>query len=74
MLLEQELSVVGMDTARRLAKAGRLIEQQQTFDARVAAVLDRILMNAPPEALRPLAKQLRKRIKEIATNDYSNIN
>jgi hypothetical protein len=28
--------------------------------------LDRILMNAPPETLRPLAKQLRKRIREIA--------
>jgi len=29
-------------TARRLAKVGRMVEQQQKFDAQVAAALDRI--------------------------------
>jgi thioredoxin-like negative regulator of GroEL len=53
---------------RSLATLDRAVEQQQRFDAAVAAALDRILMNAPAEALRPLAKQLRKRIKEIAND------
>jgi hypothetical protein len=57
---------VPVDTARRLARASRLVAAQVKFDSAVAAALDRILMNAPPETLRPLAKQVRKRIREIA--------
>jgi hypothetical protein len=54
--------------ARAVARLDRALEQQQQFDAAVAAALDRILRSALAEAVRPLSKQLRKRIKEIATN------
>jgi hypothetical protein len=37
-----QLEQMGVDTACRLARFSRLIEQQQTFDAQVAAALDRI--------------------------------
>jgi hypothetical protein len=36
MSLEQIFSGVGVDTARRLARVGRMIEQQQKFDSAVA--------------------------------------
>jgi hypothetical protein len=42
MSLEQILSGVGADTARRLARVSRLVERQQRFDEQVAAALDRI--------------------------------
>jgi hypothetical protein len=57
---------ISVDTARRVARVSRLVAAQVKFDMAVAAALDRILMNAPPETLRPLAKQVRKRIREIA--------
>jgi hypothetical protein len=53
-------------SARSIVRLNLAFEQQQQFDAAVAAALDRILMNAPAETLRPLAKRLRDRIKEIA--------
>jgi hypothetical protein len=49
----------------RLARVERLLEKMNDFDERVAASLDRIL-DAPRSSVRPLAKQIRKRIKEIA--------
>jgi hypothetical protein len=52
--------------ARSIVRLDRSFAQQQKFDAAVAAAVDRILMNAPAESVRPLAKQLRKRIREIA--------
>jgi hypothetical protein len=61
-----QLEQIDQDTARRIARVSRLVAAQVKFDSAVAAALDRILMNAPPETLRPLAKQLRKRIREIA--------
>jgi hypothetical protein len=61
-----QLEQVSTDTARLLAKVGKRVAAQTKFDSAVAAALERILMNAPPETLRPLAKQLRKRIREIA--------
>jgi hypothetical protein len=60
------LEQIPADTSRRLVRVSRLLTAQVRFDQQVAAALDRILMNAPPETLRPLAKQLRKRIREIA--------
>jgi enoyl-CoA hydratase/carnithine racemase len=57
---------ISADTARQLARVSRIVAAQSKFDSAVAAALDRILMNAPPETLRPLAKQVRKRIREIA--------
>jgi hypothetical protein len=51
--------------ARSIVRLDRALDQQQQFDAAVAAALDRILMNAPAETLWPLAKQLRKRIRKI---------
>jgi hypothetical protein len=55
------------NVARRLARLERLIEKQNDFDEQVAAALDRIL-DAPRSSVRPLAKQIRKRIKEIAAD------
>jgi hypothetical protein len=55
------------EAAVRIAKLGRTLEQQNKFDAQVAESLDRILMNAPAETLRPLAKRLRNRIREISS-------
>ena len=49
----------------RLARLTRLLEEQNHFDERVAASLDRIL--SMPR-FRPLVKQIRKRIREIAAN------
>jgi hypothetical protein len=49
-----------------LVEIERALEQQQKFDAAVAVSLVRILMNALAETVRPLAKQLRKRFREIA--------
>jgi hypothetical protein len=57
------------EAAIRIAKLGRTLEQQNRFDAQVAESLDRILMNAPAETLRPLAQQIRKRIREISRRD-----
>jgi hypothetical protein len=54
MSLEQILSGVG-DTARRLARVGRMIEAQQKFDSAVAAASDRIQKS----------KQLEKRIRRV---------
>jgi hypothetical protein len=52
--LEQILSDAGnINIARRLVDAARLTEQQQKFDAAVAAALDRIQR----------AEQLQKRIR-----------
>jgi hypothetical protein len=51
-----QLEQVSADTVRRLAKVGRMIEQQQKFDAAVSAALDRIHK----------AKQLQKRIRRTA--------
>ena len=49
----------------RLMRLTRLLEEQNHFDERVAASLDRIL--SMPR-FRPLVKQIRKRIREIAAN------
>jgi hypothetical protein len=54
-----------VEAATRIARVNRLVAEQIKFDSAVAAALDRVLMNAPAETLRPLAKQLRKRIREI---------
>jgi Fe-S cluster assembly ATPase SufC len=51
MSLEQ----VSVDTACRLARVSRLIEQQQRFNAQVAAALERIEMT----------KQLQKRGRKV---------
>ena len=56
------------EAAIRIAKLGRTLEQQNRFDAQVAESLERILRGAPAETLRPLAKQIRKRIREISRN------
>jgi hypothetical protein len=45
----------------------RLLERQNDFDEQIAAALDRIL-DAPRSTVRPLAAQIRKRIREIAAN------
>jgi hypothetical protein len=42
-------------------------DRQDKFDAEIAAALDRIL-DAPRSTVRPLAKQIRRHIKEIASN------
>jgi len=59
--------VGGADTARRLAKVGRMVEQQQKFDAQVAAALDQIersdsYRNASGETQVPDADELLKEI------------
>jgi ribosome-associated translation inhibitor RaiA len=54
--------------AERMARIERALDRQQKFDALVAAALDRILNNAPRESVRELAKQIRKRIREIAAH------
>jgi hypothetical protein len=51
-----QLEQVSVDTARRLAKVGRMIEQQIKFDTAVAAALDRIQKT----------KQLQKRVRRVA--------
>jgi ethanolamine utilization cobalamin adenosyltransferase len=61
-----QLEQIDTDTARLLVKVSKRVAAQVKLDSAVAAALDRILMNAPAETLRPLAKQLRKRIREIS--------
>jgi hypothetical protein len=50
----------------RIARVNRLVAEQIKFDNAVASAFDRVLMNAPAETLRPLAKRLKNRIKEIS--------
>jgi hypothetical protein len=54
---------------RHLSRLERLFEEQDKFDAAVAAAMDRILTNAPRESVRELSKQIRKRLKEIANEN-----
>ena len=51
--------------ARRLVRLSQAFDRQDKFDEEVAAALDRIL-DAPTSTVRPLAAQIRKRIREIA--------
>lgn len=50
-----QLERVGVDTARRLARVSRLIEQQQKFDAQVLESLKRL----------EITKQLQKRGRKV---------
>jgi len=52
---------------RRLARLERLLEKQNDFDEQVAGALLRVL-DAPRGLARPLAKQIRRHIREIAAN------
>jgi hypothetical protein len=53
------------NVAKRLIRLSQALDRQDKFDEQVAASLDRIL-SLP--RYRPLAKQIRKRIKEVAAN------
>jgi hypothetical protein len=50
---------------RSLIRLNRAIEKQDQFDAEVAASIDRIL-NSPRGTAMPLAKLIKKRIRELA--------
>ena len=55
------------NVVRCLTRLDRLLAKQNDFDDQVAAALHRIL-DAPRSTVRPLAAQIRKRIREIAAN------